>query len=182
MAEQDHRDGGDRVGEMTQMRRLADEVGKIADEARTGAGRAQRRGKLWNATHLVLGFPAAVLAAISGAAGLASPGARVPAAVLALLAAGFSAGAAFLRAEARQLANLRRRYAWQEVEVRANLALAREAYMSEDDLYHALSQLLELRRAVPSSAIVMSELPAPPPPTNPLPANPSPSVSPPQDG
>ncbi|MGW1377092.1 hypothetical protein ACWD6P_22890 [Streptomyces sp. NPDC002446] len=168
-ADVDRRTDVDRVGDLTQMRHLAAEVEKIATEARVGAQRAQRRGKLWNATHLVLGFPAAVLAAVSGAAGLASSDARVPAAVLALLAAGFSAGAAFLRAEARQLANLRRRYAWQEVEVRANLALAREAYMSEDDLYDALSQLLELRRAVPSSAIVLSELPTPPPPANPLP-------------
>jgi hypothetical protein len=168
MTGQDHGAGMDRVSEMTQMRHLAAEVEKIAAEARIGARRAQRRGKLWNATHLILGFPAAVLAAVSGAAGLASSDARVPAAVLALLAAGFSAGAAFLRAEARQLANLRRRYAWQEVEVRASLALAREAYMSEDDLYNALSQLLELRRAVPSSAIALSELPSPPPPANPL--------------
>ncbi|MFF1957737.1 hypothetical protein ACFVWX_12200 [Streptomyces sp. NPDC058220] len=153
---------------MSQMRHLAGEVEKIAVEAGIGARRAQRRGKFWNATHLVLGFPAAVLAAVSGAAGLASPDARVPAAVLALLAAGFSAGAAFLRAEARQLANLRRRYAWQDVEVRARLALAREAYMTEEALYDALSRLLELRRAVPSSAIVLSELPAPPAQTEPL--------------
>ncbi|MFF1421395.1 hypothetical protein [Streptomyces sp. NPDC058280] len=153
---------------MSQMRHLAGEVEKIAVEAGIGARRAQRRGKFWNATHLALGFPAAVLAAVSGAAGLASPDARVPAAVLALLAAGFSAGAAFLRAEARQLANLRRRYAWQDVEVRARLALAREAYMTEEALYDALSRLLELRRAVPSSAIVLSELPAPPAQAEPI--------------
>ncbi|WP_242574181.1 hypothetical protein [Streptomyces sp. NP-1717] len=150
------------AGAMTQMRHLTAEVEKIAAEAGVGARRAQRRGKFWNATHLMLGFPAAVLAAVSGAAGLTSPDARVPAAILALLAAGFSSGAAFLRAEARQLANLRRRYAWQEVEVRARLVLAREAYMTEEDLYQALSRLLEQRRAVPSSAIVLSELPAPP--------------------
>jgi hypothetical protein len=148
--------------ELSQMRHLTGEVERIAVEAGIGARRARRRGKAWNATHLFLGFPAAVLAAVSGAAGLASSGARVPAAILALLAAGFSAGAAFLRAEARQLANLRRRYAWQEVEVRARLALAREAYMTEEDLYQALSRLLELRRAVPSSAIALSELPPPP--------------------
>ncbi|MEU0695826.1 hypothetical protein ABZ349_17795 [Streptomyces niveus] len=150
------------AGATTQMRHLTGEVEKIAVEAGIGARRAQRRGKFWNATHLMLGFPAAVLAAVSGATGLTSPDARVPAAVLALLAAGFSSGAAFLRAEARQLANLRRRYAWQDLEVRARLVLAREAYMAEEDLYQALSRLLEQRRAVPSSAIVLSELPAPP--------------------
>ncbi|MFI6694531.1 hypothetical protein ACIBLA_22765 [Streptomyces sp. NPDC050433] len=124
--------GREPTGAMTQMRHLTGEVERIAVEAGIGARRAQRRGKFWNATHLMLGFPAAVLAAVSGAAG-------------------FSSGSAFLRAEARQLANLRRRYAWQEVEVRARLVLAREAYMTEEDLYAALSRLLEQRRAVPSS-------------------------------
>jgi hypothetical protein len=93
---------------------------------------------------------------VSGATGLYSPGTRVPAAVLALLAASFSAGMAFLRADARQGANLRQKYAWQEVEVQARLVLAREAYMTAEDLYSALSRLLELRRAVPSSAIILS--------------------------
>ncbi|MGW4686462.1 hypothetical protein ACWEPM_16385 [Streptomyces sp. NPDC004244] len=173
--------GVGRADGSAQMRHLTTEVEKIAAEARTGAQRAQRRSKLWNATHLVLGFPAAVLAVFSGAAGLASADARVPAAVLALLAAGFSAGAAFLRAEARQMANLRRRYAWQEVEVRANLALAREAYLGEDDLYAALSQLLELRRDVPSSALVLAELPAPAAPAV-LPAAVPPPAGPPPGG
>jgi hypothetical protein len=139
-----------------QVRHLIAEVEKIREEARIGARRAQRRSKLWNLTYLVLGFPAAVLAGVSGAAGLASPDGRVPAAILALLSAGFAAGAGFLRAEGRQLVNLRRRYAWQEVEVRARLVLAREAYLGAEELYVALQELLDVRRTVPSSAIVMA--------------------------
>ncbi|NBE56974.1 hypothetical protein, partial [Streptomyces boluensis] len=153
------------------MRHLSQEVEGIAAEARIGARRAQRRGKLWNATYICLGFPAAVLAGISGAAGLASPGARVPAAILALLAAGFSAGSTFLRADARQMANLRRRYAWQHLETRARLVLAHEAYEGVEELHTALVTLLELRAGVPSSALVLVEATAPPlqPPAAPAP-------------
>lgn len=144
------------------LRHLRNEVEKIAEEARIGASRAQRRSKLWNATYILLGFPAAVLAGISGAAGLASAGARVPAAILALLSAGFSAGATFLRSDARQLANLRRRYSWQDLETRARLVLAHEAFEGFDRLYAALTELIELRAAIPSSAIVLfdAQLPA----------------------
>ncbi|MFE6777515.1 hypothetical protein [Streptomyces sp. NPDC057702] len=139
-------------------RHLCGEVEKIVSEASVGARRAQRRGKLWNATFL-LGFPAAVLAGIAGAAGLASAGARVPAAVLALL----SAGSSFLRADARQMANLRRRYAWQNLETRARLVLAHEAYEGVERLYAALIGLLELRATIPSSALVLAELQPTPP-------------------
>ncbi|MFE1961480.1 hypothetical protein [Streptomyces sp. NPDC059479] len=47
---------------------LRAEVEKIITEAQVGARRAQRRAKLWHAVYLSLGFPAAVLAGISGAA------------------------------------------------------------------------------------------------------------------
>ncbi|MFC8663236.1 hypothetical protein [Streptomyces sp. NPDC057199] len=151
--------GGADVDE--RMRVLRAEVELLIDEARIGARRAQRRGKLWNATNICLGFPAAVLAGVSGAAGLASTGARVPAAVLALLAAGFSAGSTFLRADARQMTNLRRRYAWQTLETRGRLVLAFEAYEGIEQLHVALLQLHALRAAVPSSALVLTELQPP---------------------
>ncbi|MEU3958634.1 hypothetical protein AB0F42_02140 [Streptomyces buecherae] len=144
-------------------RHLCGEVEQILTEAHIGARRAQRRSKLWNATFLFLGFPAAVLAGISGAAGLASAGARVPAAVLALLSAGFSAGSSFLRADARQMANLRRRYAWQNLETRARLVLAHEAYEGVERLHAALIGLLEVRATIPSSALVLAELQPTPP-------------------
>ncbi|MFF0446631.1 hypothetical protein ACFYT4_09495 [Streptomyces sp. NPDC004609] len=145
---------------------LRTEVGLVVEEARIGARRAQRRSKLWNATYICLGFPAAVLAGISGAAGLAAPGARVPAAVLALLSAGFSAGSTFFRADARQVANLRRRYAWQHLETQARLVLAHQAYEGVEQLHAALVTLLDIRAAIPSSALVLTELPPPasPPP------------------
>ncbi|MBO3675715.1 hypothetical protein [Streptomyces sp. NEAU-YJ-81] len=155
---------------------LRAEVEKLITEAQIGARRAQRRAKLWHATYLSLGFPAAVLAGISGAAGLASAGARVPAAILALLAAGFSAGSTFLRADARHMTNLRRRYAWQNLETRARLILAYDAYEGAEHLHTALLGLHELRVAVPSSALVLAEQQAP---TIPAPALPLSAVQPP---
>ncbi|MFB6977619.1 hypothetical protein [Streptomyces scopuliridis] len=162
---------------------LRAEVEKLITEAQIGARRAQRRAKLWHAAYLSLGFPAAVLAGISGAAGLASAGARVPAAILALLAAGFSAGSTFLRADARHMTNLRRRYAWQNLETRARLVLAYDAYESPQHLHTALLGLHELRLAVPSSALILAEQQAPtyqapaiPAPTLPLSAAQPPTV------
>ncbi|MFB7247397.1 hypothetical protein ACFCYX_33625 [Streptomyces populi] len=140
-----------------QLLALRTEVEKIVAEARIGARRAQRRAKLWHAVYLGLGFPAAVLAGISGAAGLASEGARVPAAVLALLSAGFVAGSTFLRSDARHMTNLRRRYAWQNLESRARLVLAYEAYEGPEPLHTALVALHEMRAAVPSSALIFGE-------------------------
>ncbi|MFE3138508.1 hypothetical protein [Streptomyces scopuliridis] len=161
---------------------LRAEVEKLITEAQIGARRAQRRAKLWHATYLSLGFPAAVLAGISGAAGLASAGARVPAAILALLAAGFSAGSTFLRADARHMTNLRRRYAWQNLETRARLVLAYDAYEGPEHLHTALLGLHELRLAVPSSALILAEQQAPtyPAPVGlPAPAIPLSAVQPP---
>lgn len=161
---------------------LRAEVEKIIAEAQIGARRAQRRAKLWHGAYLSLGFPAAVLAGISGAAGLASAGARVPAAILALLAAGFSAGSTFLRADARHMTNLRRRYAWQNLETRARLVLAYDAYEGAEHLHTALLGLHELRAAVPSSALVLAEQQMPafqPPVGGPAPTIPVPTVQPP---
>jgi hypothetical protein len=45
--------------------------------------------KFWQAIDVVFGLLAATLAAVAGAAGLASTAGRVPAAILALCAAGF---------------------------------------------------------------------------------------------
>lgn len=135
---------------------LRQEVERIIDEARTGARRAQRRSKLWNATHLTVGFPAAVLAGISGAIGLASANARGTAAALALLSAGLVTGASFLRADAHQMVNLQRRYAWQKLEARARLVLAYEGHGPSEKLHAALLTLLEMRASVPTSALVLA--------------------------
>src|SRR6266536_2198905 len=73
---------------------LAERVNEEAQRSRLVAGR-------WSATHLALGLPTAVLAAAAGATALASAAGRVPAAILALTAAAFSAASTFLKGEIR---------------------------------------------------------------------------------
>jgi hypothetical protein len=80
---------------------LRDEVRVLADKAQEEARNAARAARQWSAVHLALGFPTAVLAAVAGATGLASTTGRIPAAILALVAASLSAGATFLKSDSR---------------------------------------------------------------------------------
>lgn len=49
------------------------------------------QAKFWRGMHLLVGVPAAVCAAVAGAAAFASTAGRIPAAILALIAAGLGA-------------------------------------------------------------------------------------------
>lgn len=118
------------------------EVERLRDEATRQKDLAHRRAEFWVKADIALGFPAALLAGVSGAAGLASADARVPAALVALVAAGFAAGAGFLRSDSRRLANKRARQAWAFVEARARMKLAKERVLPED-----LGEVLESRQA-----------------------------------
>ncbi|WP_260148775.1 hypothetical protein [Streptomyces sp. PanSC9] len=62
---------------------VADLQANCEEQARKNRFRRQ----FWRLTHAALGLPAAVLAGISGATGLSSADARIPAAVLALVSA-----------------------------------------------------------------------------------------------
>ncbi|TQK44713.1 hypothetical protein FBY35_6236 [Streptomyces sp. SLBN-118] len=123
-------------------RRLRAEIERLRDEAARQRALAHRRAEFWNRAHIVLGFPAALLAGISGAAGLATADARVPAALIALASAGFAAGSGFLRSDARRVANKRARQAWADLEGRASVKLAHERLTPED-----LRELLQSRQA-----------------------------------
>lgn len=122
--------------------RLRSEIERMRDEATRQRKLADRRAEFWAKADIVLGFPAALLAGTAGAAGLASTDVRVPAALAALAAAGFTAGAGFLRSDTRRRANKRARHAWASVEARAMVALAQELMSNE-----SLGDLLELRQA-----------------------------------
>jgi hypothetical protein len=63
----------------------------------------------------MLGLPAAILAAISGAAGLAGSAGRVPAAIIALVAAGLTAAATFLNSDENSKTDKELSAAWQEL-------------------------------------------------------------------
>ena len=123
-------------------RRPRAEVERLCDEATRQKDLAHRRAEFWVKVDIALGFPAALLAGVSGAAGLASVDARVPAALVALIAAGFAAGAAFLRGDSRRLANKRARQAWAFVEAKARMKLAQDRVAPED-----LGEVLESRQA-----------------------------------
>lgn len=70
---------------------LAQETHRIHESlAWSGQGQFEQL-KLWRAMNILLGIPAAVLAAVSGGTGLAQPDAGTVPAVLALIAAGFGA-------------------------------------------------------------------------------------------
>lgn len=123
-------------------RRLRAAVEELRDEATRRKNLADRRAGVWAGLDIGLGLPAALLAAVSGTAGLATDGARVPAALAALASAGLAAGATFLRSERRRVANKRARQAWAAVEAGASVKLAQERVAAED-----LSELYERRQA-----------------------------------
>ncbi|MER6994869.1 hypothetical protein [Streptomyces sp. NPDC000410] len=127
-------------------RHLRAEIERLRDEATRHKTLAHRRAEFWAKAHVALGFPAALLAGTSGAAGLATADARIPAALLALASAGFAAGAGFLRSDTRCRANKRARHAWAAVEGRATVALARERVTPED-----LGELMTHRQAALAS-------------------------------
>jgi hypothetical protein len=108
------------------------EIERLRDEATRQKNLAHRRAEIWAKIDIILGFPAALLAGASGAAGLASADARVPAALVALAAAGLAAGAAFLRSDSRRLANKRARKAWASVEAKASVRLTQRRLVPED--------------------------------------------------
>ncbi|AUH41193.1 hypothetical protein [Streptomyces sp. CMB-StM0423] len=146
--------------------RLRTEVERLRQDATRQRKLAHRRAEFWARTDIALGFPAALLAAVSGAAALASADARVPAALGTLVSAGFAAGAAFLRSERRRLANKWSRQAWAAVEARATVLLAQDGIGAAD-----LAGLFELRQTA-LAAYDGDENPRPPGPPPPAASGP----------
>ncbi|MEV6973193.1 hypothetical protein [Kitasatospora sp. NPDC093806] len=130
-----------------QMTRMEAEIKQLLDEAEYRMRRADRKVRFWSFFDVALGLPAAVLAAVSGAAGLASADARIPAAFLALGSAGFSAASGFLRSEVRLAASRRSRQAWAEVEAGARLIMTQASGLDNEAANEALRRLFDIRRA-----------------------------------
>src|SRR5690349_20952389 len=76
---------------------------------------ARRASRWWGRAYYLLGLPAAVLAAVAGATGLISAAGRVPAAIIALVAAGLTAAATFLNSDENQKSNIVMSAAWSEL-------------------------------------------------------------------
>jgi hypothetical protein len=104
--------------------------------------------RLWWFVHTLLGLPSAVLAGISGATGLSSEAARVPAAVLALISAGLGAAIAFLKPEARERKAQAYRNAFLVLETEARYALTQAASSGEHVALSVYGDLLERRRVI----------------------------------
>jgi hypothetical protein len=87
----------------------------LVAEADLRAFEVSKGGKWWRRTYYILGLPAAVLAGISGASGLASADNRISAAIIALVSAGLSAAATFLDSDQRAATSNAMSGAWQEL-------------------------------------------------------------------
>ncbi|WP_157253096.1 hypothetical protein [Nonomuraea typhae] len=135
------------LGADAQVQHLRAEIERIIAEAQAQAGQARWWSSFWRVAHIVLGLPAVVLATLSGATGLSSADARIPAAVLALAAAALTAGAGFLRSDARASASRARKNAWWQLEAEARMVLARDGYGQAAPLVEGLRHLLDQRKA-----------------------------------
>lgn len=93
-----------------------------------------RRGSLWwSRAYYLLGAPAAVLATIAGAIGLADAASRFTAAIIALVAAGLTAAATFLNSQENSKTSKQLSAAWQELADEARIMLLQYAQkMSRD--------------------------------------------------
>ena len=84
-----------------QRKAIADELARIEEGAEYSSNSQFEQAKLWRGTNLVLGVPAAGLAAVAGATALATTAGRVAAGILALCAAGLGAVMTTLNAARR---------------------------------------------------------------------------------
>jgi len=75
----------------------------------------RRASRWWGRAYYMLGLPAAVLATVAGATGLASTAGRVAAAIIALVAAGLTTAATFLNSDNNQRRNIVMSAAWSEL-------------------------------------------------------------------
>ncbi|HXL91964.1 MAG TPA: hypothetical protein VN969_23730 [Streptosporangiaceae bacterium] len=105
---------------------LRDAIGTAPDDVATAfrsliaegdlnAFDARRSSRWWGRAYYLLGLPAAVLAAVAGATGLISAAGRVPAAIIALVAAGLTAAATFLNSGDNQKNRIVMSAAWSEL-------------------------------------------------------------------
>lgn len=95
-----------------------------------------KRAQLWGRVHIILGLPAAALSATAGATGLASTAGRVPAGILALVAAALAAGSSFLDSRSRAQWHDRLAGGWMvlrnDAELRLRVDLHDESWLTYD--------------------------------------------------
>ncbi|GAB3973583.1 hypothetical protein [Plantactinospora veratri] len=133
---------------------LQAEAMRIAEAAAAEARSAAAVARRWNTVYLVLGLPTAIVAAVAGAAGMASADGRVPAAILAFVVAGASGAATFLGAESRALEARRRASSWRALEADSRLVALFEGRKSvTTDLRNQISLLIARQHAISSNDV-----------------------------
>ena len=131
--------------EIAQLRSDLVDFTQDLDKRTDRAGFATRA---WQALDYILGLPAAVLATISGTTGLASTTGRVPAAVMALIAAGLTAVTSFLHSNDNHSRSRERRNAYLSLESDTRLELARAGRLDAQALSAVLKQLYHRRDTI----------------------------------
>lgn len=136
----------------------------IADSDLRAYG-TQRASKRWGRAYYMLGLPAAVLATIAGAAGLASTAGRIPVAIVALAAAGLATAATFLNSNENKQHNSKLSAAWQEladdvrlVVIQYGQAAGRQNNLINDDFL--IRQVIRFNKR--KSALLRGDLNPPP--------------------
>lgn len=132
---------------------VAREVDRIHESAMWSAQGQFEQTKLWRGLNLLLGVPAAVLAAISGATGLAADTATSTPAVLALISAGFGAGLTTLNPSRRVTQSQASANAYLEVQTAARQLLSvRIVKFTFDEAVELLESLTERRDGISATA------------------------------
>lgn len=142
-----------------QKRKLTAEAKRV-EEAAKWSGQGQfEQAKIWRGSNLVLGVPASGLAAVAGAAGLATAAGRYVAAVMALVSSAFGAVMTSL--------NLARRIEQAQTAANAYLALQQDArvfyqvdldeFESYEEARAGLAELVARQQEINKSAPIPSK-------------------------
>lgn len=124
------------------------ELDVLIAECETLENKHASRARRWEWIRVILGLPAVVLATIAGATGLSSSGARVPAALCALISGCLVSVSTFLRPEARQVSATERKRAYRLLRTEARLAAIRMEASDVAEPIRVLEHLQERRKMI----------------------------------
>jgi hypothetical protein len=137
----------------TSASRAAAELEDLLDEAANAAAYYDILGGRWSQLYLMLGLPAAILAAIAGATALASTTTRVLAGFIALASAGLSAAVAFLNSKANEERYASLGAAWAALD-----SAVREAVSKVSRLADMLAETLTAVAAAPQDGYKVADM------------------------
>ncbi|MBG6090314.1 hypothetical protein [Actinomadura viridis] len=107
---------------------------------------SRHSSSLWGRAYYILGLPAAILATVSGATGLADSAGRVPAAAIALCAAGLAAAATFLNSDEQRRSNRSLGAAWQQLADDARMCLLQFTENEASNMFTGDGDMSDKRR------------------------------------